>query len=112
MGTILSLFEPCTSKEVLPYTADEINSVMIDFVMGQLPEQCLLSESEEFYESSGEMHSVDMFLHVFGEPMITKRFGDNYLFYYHLQDKKTLVITINAFAYDINRIQINHYVAC
>lgn len=112
MRTLLPDYESCSGKEVLPYTVDEINFVMIDFIMGQLPEQVLLSEDEDYYETSGELHSVDMFLHIFGEPRARKMFGDNYLFYYDLKDKKTLVITINAFAYDINRVLINDYFAC
>jgi len=112
MGTLLSSFESCSSQTILPYTVDEIDSVMIDFVMGQLPEQSLLSASEDFYEFSGELNSVDMFLHIFGEPKAKKMFGDNILFYYQLKDNKTLVINICAFAYNINRIQINDFVAC
>jgi hypothetical protein len=48
----------------------------------------------------------------FGEqgPRINVR--GHYLFLLYLKDKKTLVITINAFAYEINRIMINDYFAC
>ena len=109
MGTLLATYEPCSDKGILPYTAEDINSVMIDFMMGQLPEQYILTESEDMYESSGGLHSVDMFLQIFGEPQTKKEYGDNYLFYYPLKDSKTLVISVDAFAYLINRIQINDY---
>ena len=85
---------------------------MIDFIMGQLPEQIELCEGDDLYASPGKLYSVDLFLQIFGEPRVTKVFGENYLFYYQLKDHATLVITVNAFAYDINRVHIHDYVAC
>jgi hypothetical protein len=112
MGTMLSSFESCSGQTFLPYTVDQIDSVMIDFVMGQLPEQIARSDGDDYYESSGHIHSVDMFMNIFGEPKVKKLFGDNYLFYYQLKDNTTLVVSVSAFAYDINRIQINDFISC
>ena len=53
-----------------------------------------------------------MFLEIFGEPEARKQYGDNYLLYFRLLDGKTLVISICAFACDIDRIHINDYFAC
>jgi hypothetical protein len=110
MKALLAKYKPYTDQNILPYTANDINFVMIDFMMGQLPEQSMLAESEDVYGSSGELHSVDIFLQIFGEPQTRKEYGDNYLLYYPLKDSKTLVISIDAFASVINRIQINDYV--
>lgn len=103
MGALLATYEPCSDKDVLPYAAADINTVMIDFMMGQLPEQ-------DMYESSGGLYSIDIFLQIFGEPQTKKEFGDNYLFYYPLKDSKNMIISVDAFAYDISsRVQINGY---
>jgi len=112
MGALLSTYGPCSEKGILPYVAEDINSVMIDFMMGQLPEQSMLAETENMYGSSGRAYSTDMFLQIFGEPQTRKEFGDNYLLYYPLKDSTTLVIYVEAFAYDINRIHINDYFTC
>ncbi|NLW84728.1 MAG: hypothetical protein GXY41_10060 [Phycisphaerae bacterium] len=101
-----------SASGTLPYHSDEINAVMIDFMMGQMPEQVVLSESDEYYETSDRLHSTDMFLEIFGEPETRKQYGDNYLLYFRLLDGKTLVISICAFACDIDRIHINDYFAC
>ena len=112
MRTSLSSFESCSSPEILPYTAEEIDSVLIDFVMGQLPEQSTDDDEGDYYASAGHVHSVNMFVQIFGEPREMKMFGDNYLFYYSLKDNTTLVVSVSALAYDLNRIQINNFVAC
>lgn len=112
MRHLTATHEPCLNMNILPYTAENINSVMIDYMLGQLPEQHNFIQDEDTFKSSVGSSSADIFLNIFGEPQTKKEFEGDCLFFYPLKDGKTLVISIDAFAYFMGKIHINDYDAC
>lgn len=96
--------QPSAAKQPLnSMTMGEVRQLVEEWKMFKLPEQQVEVAAGELRK---EFSSVKTFYKVFGEPKERSLIGDSYYFQYRCKDG-IVIIDINAYMYDRDRVIIN-----